>query len=70
MYLKKTLEYLKDRKIIVEIYGLGYVGFPLAVKLASNGFKVTGIDINSKRINRLIKNELLDSEEFLHLQWD
>jgi len=65
MKMKNLLDKIKTGSCIIEIHGLGYVGFPLAVKLASNGFKVTGIDINSKRINRLIKNELLDSEEFL-----
>jgi UDP-N-acetyl-D-glucosamine dehydrogenase len=69
MYLKKTLEYLKDRKIIVEIYGLGYVGFPLAVKLSKEGIKVNGIDINKNRINRLKKNDLLDSEINLKLEF-
>ena len=73
MQLKETLEYLKKQKIIVEIYGLGYVGFPLAVKLAKEGITIHGIDVNDNRIQRLKKNELLDSELnlkeefFLHL---
>ena len=50
---------------IIEIYGLGYVGFPLAVRLASSGIKTIGIDTNSERISRLEKNELMDSE--IHL---
>ena len=62
MHLKETLEYLKKQKIIVEIYGLGYVGFPLAVKLAKEGITIHGIDVNDNRIQRLKKNDLLDSE--------
>ena len=62
MYLKETFEYLKRKKIVVEIYGLGYVGFPLAVRLSKEGLIVHGIDINENRINRLKNNELLDSE--------
>lgn len=62
MQLKKTLEYLKKQKIIVEIYGLGYVGFPLAVKLSKEGITIHGIDVNNNRIERLKKNKLLDSE--------
>lgn len=62
MQLKETLEYLKKQKIIVEIYGLGYVGFPLAVKLSKEGITIHGIDVNKDRIQRLKKNELLDSE--------
>jgi UDP-N-acetyl-D-glucosamine dehydrogenase len=50
---------------IIEIYGLGYVGFPLAVRLASSGIKTVGIDTNSERISRLGKNELMDSEIYL-----
>jgi UDP-N-acetyl-D-glucosamine dehydrogenase len=62
MQLKGTLELAKNQKIIVEIYGLGYVGFPLAVKLSKSGIKIHGIDVNNDRIQRLKKNQLLDSE--------
>ena len=51
---------------VIEIYGLGYVGFPLAVRLASSGIVTVGIDTNSERISRLGKNELMDSE--IHLK--
>jgi len=64
--LKKTLESISSKSFLVEIFGLGYVGFPLAVRLASGGIKVRGIDINSQRIERLKNNELMDSE--LHLK--
>jgi len=63
--MQKLLDKMQTNECIVEIYGLGYVGFPLAVKLASNGFNVIGVDVNSERISRLKRNELLDSEEFL-----
>ena len=62
MDLKETLEYVKKQKNIVEIYGLGYVGFPLAVRLSKLGAMVHGIDVNKDRIQRLKRNELLDSE--------
>jgi len=69
--LEETLESINKRKFVVEIFGLGYVGFPLAVRLASEGLKVNGIDINPKRIERLTNNQLVDSEsnlknEFMH----
>ena len=57
--MEKLLEKIKDKTAIIEIIGLGYVGFPLAVKLASKKFNVIGIDINSERINRLKKDQLL-----------
>jgi UDP-N-acetyl-D-glucosamine dehydrogenase len=60
--MEKLRERIKDKECIIEIFGLGYVGFPLAVRLATNGFRVIGIDVNHERVNRLEKNELLDSE--------
>jgi len=65
MELKNTLESVEEKKIFVEIYGLGYVGFPLAIRLASAGIKVVGIDINLQRVERLKNNNLLDSELYL-----
>lgn len=69
--LNKTWENIQKNTFSVDIFGLGYVGFPLAVRLASNGVKVNGIDINSQRIERLKNNQLMDSElhlkdEFMH----
>ena len=66
MTLKKSLEFVNNNSIAVEIYGLGYVGFPLAVRLASEDILTIGIDVNQERIKRLVKNELMDSE--IHLE--
>ncbi len=63
--MQKLLDKIQSKSCIIEIFGLGYVGFPLAVKLSSVGFKVIGIDVNVERITRLEKNELQDSEESL-----
>ena len=60
--LEKSLQDIKEKSVTIEIFGLGYVGFPLAVSLASAGFQVIGIDVNPKRIERLKNNELMDSE--------
>lgn len=65
MKLNDTLESMKINSFLIEIYGLGYVGFPLAIRLSKSGKKVKGIDVNENRINRLKKNELLDSETYL-----
>jgi len=61
--MQRLLDKIQSKSCIIEIFGLGYVGFPLAVKLSSVGFKVVGIDVNTERIVRLEKNELQDSEE-------
>jgi len=66
MTLKDTVKSINEKSISIEIFGLGYVGFPLTVRLASSGFKVTGIDVNQDRIQRLKNNKLMDSE--IHLE--
>ncbi len=60
--LKQTLEKVNSKNFEIEVIGLGYVGFPLAVRLAKSGFKVRGIDVNKERISRLEANQLMDSE--------
>lgn len=62
MNLKDTLKKVNSNEFVVEIFGLGYVGFPLSVRLATGGLKVIGIDVNSERITRLKNNDLMDSE--------
>ena len=62
MSLLKTLENIKIKSFDIEIFGLGFVGFPLAVRLADQGVDVIGIDTNPKRIERLQNNSLTDSE--------
>ena len=57
-----NLELFKLNKFSVEIFGLGYVGFPLAIRLAKSGLKVKGIDINPQRLERLLSNDLYESE--------
>ena len=37
----------------IGIIGLGYVGLPLAVEFAKKGFRVTGFEINKKRVGIL-----------------
>ena len=66
MSLEETVKSTNEKSISIEIFGLGYVGFPLTVRLASAGFQVTGIDVNQERIQRLENNKLMDSE--IHLE--
>jgi UDP-N-acetyl-D-glucosamine dehydrogenase len=71
--LNKTLESINKNSCTIEVFGLGYVGFPLAVKLANGGFNVLGIDVNQERLTRLENNDLNETElnikkEFLHIR--
>lgn len=60
--LTETLDHAVSRRITIEVYGLGYVGFPLSVRLATAGLSVTGIDTDPARITRLQDMILLDTE--------
>ena len=39
----------------IGIFGLGYVGLPLAIRFLIKNFKVFGFDINKEKINLLKK---------------
>lgn len=47
------LEKIETRTARAGVIGLGYVGLPLTVAIARAGFRVTGIDICSEKIERL-----------------
>lgn len=42
-----------EKKATTGIIGLGYVGLPLAVRFASAGFNITGIDIDGERVRKI-----------------
>jgi len=44
---------IRSRKARPGIIGLGYVGLPLAMVLAENGFTVTGLDISKNKVKLL-----------------
>jgi len=60
--LSETLSDSQNKKTMIEVFGLGYIGLPLAIRLAASGWKVTGIDINQDRVRRLEQNNLMESE--------
>jgi len=64
MSLKNTLEKINSFDCVIEIYGLGYVGFPLSVRLANSGFRVVGLDNDSAKIENL-KNKILTSSQLI-----
>ena len=56
MSTKETLiKKLKEKKASIAILGLGYVGLPLAVVFGEAGFRVTGVDPDSRKVDSLIK---------------
>ncbi len=44
---------LRARAAHVAIVGMGYVGLPLALRFASAGYRVTGIDVDAEKVRRL-----------------
>ena len=58
MISRKPLdERIRTRTAEVGVIGLGYVGLPLAVEFANAGFSVTGIDIQTKKVDALIAGD-------------
>lgn len=56
-------------KFDVAVFGLGYVGLPLAIAAAESGFNVLGIDVNQDKVNQLIEGHFTNpdvSNEKIH----
>jgi UDP-N-acetyl-D-glucosamine dehydrogenase len=51
------LEKIKDKKALVGIIGLGYVGLPLVLRFTEVGFKVLGFDTDGRKVERLNRGE-------------
>ena len=48
-------EKLKTKQAKIGVIGLGYVGLPLAVEFAREGFSVTGIDTDPEKVRQINK---------------
>lgn len=47
---EELLKKIKEKKIVVGVCGLGYVGLPLAVEKAKAGFKTIGFDVQESKV--------------------
>ena len=45
---------IKTKRAKFGVIGLGYVGLPLALTLSETGFDVTGIDIDTNRVDAIL----------------
>src|SRR5438552_7743384 len=52
---QQLLQRIEKRSAHLAVIGLGYVGLPLAVEFAEAGFRVTGIDIDARRVRELMR---------------
>jgi UDP-N-acetyl-D-glucosamine dehydrogenase len=50
---QERMKRLETRKAKIGVIGLGYVGLPLSLLLSEAGFKVTGFDIDAKKVTDL-----------------
>ena len=49
----KLKDKIRDRRARVGVIGLGYVGLPLAVEFAKEGFDVTGFDVDVSKVDEI-----------------
>lgn len=49
--MRNLEEKLRNKSARIGIVGLGYVGLPLAMAFSEAGFKVSGVDLQQKRVN-------------------
>mgnify|MGYP001209470355 FL=1 len=54
---KQLLDKIAGREAVIGIVGLGYVGLPLAVAFAQEGFKIIGVDIDAGKVDSLNRGE-------------
>ena len=50
-------ELIRERKALVSVIGLGYVGLPLVISFSKAGFPVLGFDIDDKKVSALNKGK-------------
>ena len=56
---------MRRNKKMVNVVGLGYIGLPTALMMASHGVEVVGTDYDADRIARLQRGEIVFEEEGL-----
>jgi UDP-N-acetyl-D-glucosamine dehydrogenase len=54
MLKDELLSKIRDRRAVVGVVGLGYVGLPLAIEFAEAGFQVIGFDVSEARVRDLM----------------
>jgi UDP-N-acetyl-D-glucosamine dehydrogenase len=59
---------VENKKVVVGVLGLGYVGLPLAREFASAGLKVVGFDVDEKKVKILNSGRSI-IKHVPHSQW-
>lgn len=50
---QELLKKIQNREAVIAVYGLGYVGLPLALRFAEAGFKTIGFDVDDDKVKKL-----------------
>ena len=53
MNAKRLHQRIAENEAKVAVLGLGYVGLPLAIAFAEDGFPVIGLDVDAERVEEL-----------------
>lgn len=56
------MEKIRKKTARICILGMGRVGLPLATVICSRGYRVTGYDVSTERVNSIIEGKNLNSE--------
>lgn len=56
--IKRAIRRIEDKEPKICVVGVGTIGLPLATFLASTGFKVSGLDVNPKRVEMINSSSL------------
>jgi UDP-N-acetyl-D-glucosamine dehydrogenase len=52
--IKETLlQKIENREVHIAVIGIGYVGLPLVVEFAKEGYRVTGVDVNAEKVGQI-----------------
>lgn len=56
-YAKALIQKIENRTAMICIVGLGYVGLPISMRFAEEGFRVLGLDNDDSKIQKLLAGE-------------
>lgn len=69
-YFKKLKKRIKNKKAIICVVGLGYVGSGILKRFGEKGYKTIGIDINIKKIKNLYSKKTSTlTDDYKHIQF-
>ena len=73
MFKEQIIEKIKNKRAVIGVIGLGYVGLPLSLHFVETGFKVLGFDIDSDKVQKLNQGETYIkhiSPEQIYTAWE